>query len=342
VEKPAKIRVAVVFGGGSTEHARSSVGAADVLDALDGDEFEIVPIGVTQEGRWVVSGRVVVVELTDRAPAPVEIVPSAGEVAVVDARTGVSRLVGIDVVFPVLNGAFGEEGTLQGLLEMADLPYVGSGVFASSAAMDHDFSRKLAVAAGLPVAPYVVLRDRDELTADERERLGLPVSVRPARGTGDGGFTTVTDWAQLPVAVAAARAVAAKVVIAADPASATGGRRVTVGVLDDGAESGPETSVPGEFTADGLRVPADLRPDVERQLRELATGAFVALDCAGLARVDFSVSPAGTVTLDRIDTMPGFEPGSPFPVLWEASGVRYQILISRLLQAAVRRGTGLH
>ncbi len=333
METPEKTRVAVVFGGGSTEHAVSSVGAADLLDALDTDEFEIVPIGVTREGRWVLG------TAAQAGGASTDLVPAGAAVTVVDARDGVARLGGIDVVFPVLQGVFGDEGTIQGLLEMADLPYVGSGVLAASVALDHDFSRKLAAAAGLPVAPYAVLRGGSDLTGADRARLGLPVVVRPARGAG--GVTVVTDWAALPDAVAAAGAADAggsKVVVAAAPA----GRRITVGVLDTGATDRPEASVPGEVDGDRVSAPADLDRAVERQVRDLAVEAFVTLDCAGLAMVECTVTPDGQVFFDRIDTMPGFDPGAPFPVVWQASGVAYQTLISRLVKAAVRRGTGLH
>jgi D-alanine-D-alanine ligase len=343
VETPEKTRVAVVFGGGSTEHAVSSVGAADVLSALAADdEFEIVPIGVTHEGRWVLSGSTS--QALAAAGPGTELVTSgrdAGEVAVVDAKDGVARLAGIDVVFPVLQGAFGTEGTIQGLLEMADLPYVGSGVFASSAAMDHDYTRKLAVAAGLPVAPYTVLRAGQALSAADRARIGLPAVVRPAHG--DHAVTFLAGWDGLDEAVAAARDLDAKVIVAA----ASQGRRITVGVLDDTATGTPQASVPGELPTvptvpAGVVVPAELDRDVERAVRELAVRAFIALDCAGLARVDFVVTPEGGVTLDRIDTMPGFEPGSPFPMVWQASGVPYQTLVAMLIKAAVRRGTGLH
>lgn len=343
METPQKTRVAVVFGGGSTEHAVGSVGGADLLDALDTDEFEIVPIGVTREGRWVLSAAA-----QQGAPSG-DLVLAGAAVTVVDARDGVARLGGIDVVFPVLQGVFGDEGTIQGLLEMADLPYVGSGVLAASVAQDHDFCRKLVVAAGLPVAPYVVLRGSAEVTAADRDRLGLPVAVRPARGAG--GVTEVTDWAALPGAVAAARAVDAKIVVAAAPA----GRRITVGVLHtgtdvsaDGGTAGttgtgrPEASLPGEVDGDRVTAPADLDHAVERRVRALAVEAFATLDCAGLAMVECIVTADGQVFFDRIDTMPGFDPGAPFPVVWQASGVAYQTLISRLVKAAVRRGTGLH
>ncbi|WP_327005849.1 D-alanine--D-alanine ligase A [Dactylosporangium sp. NBC_01737] len=328
METPEKTRVAVVFGGGSTEHAMAGVGAADLFDALDGGEFEIVPIGVTREGRWVLSA-------ASDGPST-DLVPAGAAVTVVDARDGVARLGGIDVVFPVLQGVFGDEGTIQGLLEMAGLPYVGSGVLAAAVAMDHDFSRKLAAAAGLPVTPYVVLKGTSDVTAADRARLGLPVVVRPARGAG--GVTEVTDWAALPAAVTAALAVDAKVVVAAAPA----GRRIAVGVLDTGAADRPEASVPGEIGGDRVAAPADLDHAVERRIRDLAVEAFVTLDCAGLAVVECTVTPDGGIFFDRIDTMPGFDPGAPFPVVWQASGVAYQTLISRLVKAAVRRGTGLH
>ena len=151
-------------------------------------------------------------------------------------------------------------------------------------------------------------------------------------------MTEVTDWDRLPEALAAARAIDAKVVVVAAPA----GRKVTVGVLDTAASDRPEASVPGEVDGDRTTAPAELDHTVERRVRDLAVEAFVTLDCAGLAMVECTVTPDGRVLFDRIDTMPGFDPGAPFPVVWQASGVAYQTLISRLVKAAVRRGTGLH
>jgi D-alanine-D-alanine ligase len=262
----------------------------------------------------------------------------------------------VDVVFPVLHGAYGEDGTIQGLLELAGLPYVGSGVLASAAAMDKEYTKKLLEAEGLPVGTYVVLRPTDKtLTAGDMERLGLPVFVKPARAGSSIGITRVTDWAGLDDAIATARAVDPKVIIEA----AVIGREVECGVLEgiDGGE--PDASLPAEirivaaghdwydFEAKYLDdacefdLPAALPADVTGRLRAMAAQAFTALDCAGLARVDFFVTPDGGLVVNEVNTMPGFTPISMFPRMWEATGLAYPQLLERMVRTALRRGTGL-
>jgi D-alanine-D-alanine ligase len=360
---PAKPRVAVVFGGRSTEHAISCVSAGNVLAALDPDEFEVVPVGITQAGGWVLAtgGAVTAIEgrrlpaVTNESGTAVVLPadPTMGQVEVVDARQGVQALTGVDVVFPLLHGAYGEDGTIQGLLEMAGLPYVGAGVFASAAGMDKEFTKRLAAADGIPVGPYTVLRAGQSLSADDRERLGLPVFVKPSRAGSSIGITRVTDWADLDVAVAKAREIDPKVIIEA----AVVGREVECGVLEGEHGGPPEASVVGEISVPGgfydfdakylddvaeISVPADLPPEVSERVRELAVRTFVTLDCAGLARVDFFVGADNEVYLNEINTMPGFTPISLFPAMWAASGLEYPKLVSRLVRTALRRGTGLH
>ena len=362
---PAKPRVAVVFGGRSTEHGISCVSAGNVLAALDPDEFDVVPIGITRDGGWVLTtGDSGDLRIQDRRlPAVTEesgsaVVlspdPTLGAVEIVDARDGVRALSGVDVVFPMLHGAYGEDGTIQGLLEMAGLPYVGAGVFASAAAMDKEFTKKLAVAEGIPVGPYVVLRAGQSLSPAERDRLGLPVFVKPSRAGSSIGITRVTDWADLDAAIGAARTIDPKVLVEA----AVVGREIECGVLEGEHGGLPEASVCGEIRVTGghdfydfeakylddvaeISVPADLPVAVSERVRELAVRTFVALDCAGLARVDFFVTPGNEVYLNEINTMPGFTPISLFPRMWGASGLDYQKLISRLVRTALRRGTGL-
>ncbi|GAA1036890.1 D-alanine--D-alanine ligase family protein [Virgisporangium ochraceum] len=360
---PAKPRVAVVFGGRSTEHAISCVSAGNVLAALDPDEFEVVPVGITQAGGWVLAtgGAVTAIEgrrlpaVTNESGTAVVLPadPTMGQVEVVDARQGVQALTGVDVVFPLLHGAYGEDGTIQGLLEMAGLPYVGAGVFASAAGMDKEFTKRLAAADGIPVGPYTVLRAGQSLSADDRGRLGLPVFVKPSRAGSSIGITRVTDWADLDAAVAKAREIDPKVIIEA----AVVGREVECGVLEGEHGGPPEASVVGEISVPGgfydfdakylddvaeISVPADLPPEVSERVRELAVRTFVTLDCAGLARVDFFVGADNEVYLNEINTMPGFTPISLFPVMWAASGLEYPKLVSRLVRTALRRGTGLH
>ena len=358
-----KVRVAVVFGGRSTEHAISCVSAGSVLGALDPDRYEVVPVGITPKGAWVITdGDVETMRLTGRELPGVEagtaVVlpgdPTAGGLVVVEPGVGAGVLHGVDVVFPVLHGPYGEDGTVQGLLEMAGVPYVGSGVLGSAVAMDKEFTKKLLAAEGLPVGDYAVLRGGADLSAADRDRLGLPVFVKPARGGSSIGITRVTDWAELPAALATARAVDPKVLV---EASVTG-REVECGVLE-GVDGGqPEASVPAEirlvrghdwydFDAKYLDdacefdVPADLGDEVAGRLRAMAVAAFTALDCAGLARVDFFVTPDGGLVVNEVNTMPGFTPISMFPRMWAATGVGYPALLDRLVATALARGTGL-
>jgi len=334
--------VAVVFGGRSTDHAVSCVSAGNILGAIDSDEFEIVPIGITREGRWVLTS-------ADERPTEVERLPVRQDVAVVEPSAGVRGLADVDVVFPVLHGAFGEDGTIQGLLEMAGLPYVGSGVFASAAALDKEFGKKLADTAGLPVGPHVVLRAGQALDEADMARLGLPVFVKPARAGSSFGISKVRDWDDLDRAVAEAREVDPKVVIEA----AIVGRRIEVGVLEGEHGGPPEASVPAETRVPAghelfdvaersiENIPADLPASVVERLRRYAIQAFIALDCAGLASVDFVVTPSFEIYVNEINTMPGFTRQSLFPMMWSASGLEYPKLVSRLINTALVRGTGL-
>ncbi|MGI5213622.1 D-alanine--D-alanine ligase family protein [Plantactinospora sp. CA-290183] len=362
---PGKTRVAVVFGGRSTEHAISCVSAGSILSALDPDEYEVVPVGITRDGQWVLTdGDPAALAITERrlpeitAAAGAAVVlpadPTGNGLMVLDPGEGARALAGVDVVFPALHGAYGEDGTIQGLLEMAGIPYVGANVFASAAAMDKEFTKKLAAAEGIPVGPYVVLRSGVSLTEEDRERLGLPVFVKPSRAGSSVGITKVSDWAELDAAVAKARQVDPKVLVEA----AVVGREIECGVLEDEAGGGPEASLLAEiriaehdfydFEAKYLDgaceydIPADLPDRVTRQVQDYACRTFTALDCAGLARVDFFVTPELDVYLNEINTMPGFTPTSMFPQMWAATGLEYPKLVNRLIRTALRRGTGLH
>ncbi|HEV7453563.1 MAG TPA: D-alanine--D-alanine ligase family protein, partial [Pseudonocardiaceae bacterium] len=248
-----RLRVAVVFGGRSSEHAISCVSAGSVLTHLDRARFDVVPVGISSAGVWVLgTGELAELVIRDRKlpavdGAPVTLALPGDQtrrelVRIAGDRSG-EVLSGVDVVFPVLHGAFGEDGTIQGLLELADLPYVGSGVLASAAGMDKEFTRKLLRMEGLPVTDAVVLRADDPiLTAEQRERLGLPVFVKPARAGSSLGITKVAGWSALPAAIATARAVDPKVLVEA----AVIGREVECGVLEfpDGRV---EASLPAEI-----------------------------------------------------------------------------------------------
>ena len=366
-----KVRVAVVFGGRSAEHAISCVSAGSVIAALDPDRDEVVPVGITPDGGWVladpdqrlaisggelpqVSGGTAVSLVGD---------PAGRGLAVLDpARAIGPALTEVDVVFPVLHGAYGEDGTIQGLLEMAGLPYVGSGVFASAASMDKEFTKKLLAAAGLPQGDHVVLRDAsgavcpDPAVLDEaaRERLGLPVFVKPSRAGSSIGITKVTDCAQFPDAVATAAAVDPKVIVEAS----VPGREIECGVLAAAGAGLPEASLPAEirlrpgvdwydFAAKYINadasvdfdVPADLTPEQTAAVQETSRRAYLAMDCRGLARVDFflATAPDGSdhLVINEVNTMPGFTPISMFPRMWAASGVTYPELVDRLIASAL-------
>jgi D-alanine-D-alanine ligase len=367
--QPGKVRVAVVFGGRSAEHAISCVSAGSVMAALDPERYEVVPVGIATDGRWVLADPLQRLTITDgtlpevAGGTAVSLVgdPAGRGLAVLEPGSAIgAALTEVDVVFPVLHGTYGEDGTIQGLLEMAGLPYVGSGVFASAASMDKEFTKKLLAAAGLPQGDHVVLRDAagavsaDPAALDEaaRERLGLPVFVKPARAGSSIGITRVTDWAQFPDAVAAAAAVDPKVIVEAS----LPGREIECGVLA-GRDGGlPAASLPAEirlrpgtdwydFAAKYLDdavdfdVPADLTPEQTAAVQDAARRAFLAMDCRGLARVDFflGTAPDGSdrLVINEVNTMPGFTPISMFPRMWAASGVEYPELVDRLVTSAL-------
>lgn len=355
----ARIGVAVVYGGRSSEHGISVVSAGSVIAALDPARYDVIAVGIATDGRWM---------LTDSDPATMRINgrtvpevekgtlvvlpgdPTAGGLLSAEPGTGLRALGAVDVVFPVLHGQFGEDGTIQGLLELAGVPYVGSGVFASAAAMDKEFTKKLLRTEGLDVGEFAVIRRGQEVSAADLQHLGLPVFVKPARAGSSVGITKVRDWAELPGALSVAFAHDSKVLVEA----AVVGREVECGVLE--AEDGrARASLPAEirlvrghdwydFDAKYLDdacefdVPADLPADVTARLRDTACRAFTALDCAGLARVDFFVTTGGRVVVNEVNTMPGFTPISMFPRMWAATGVEYPELVDRLIAAALRRG----
>jgi D-alanine-D-alanine ligase len=356
---PERIRIAVVFGGRSSEHGVSAVSAGSVLAALDPERYDVIPVGITRSGQWVLAdGPMDALRITGRSLPEVESGrevalrgdAAKAEVVVVDPGQAVERLGSVDVVFPVLHGRFGEDGTIQGLLEMAGIAYVGPGVLASAAAMDKEFTKKLLRAEGIPVGPFKVFRHGagPVLESDVAE-LGLPLFVKPARSGSSVGISKVRSWADLPEAVALAFGHDDKILVEA----AVPGREIECGVLED--DSGhPEASVPAEirlvsghdwydFEAKYLDdacefdLPPDLPSPVIEEIQDLACRTFEALDCAGLARVDFFVTPVHEVIVNEVNTMPGFTPISMFPRMWQASGVDYPQLIDRLVAAALRR-----
>jgi D-alanine-D-alanine ligase len=349
---PARIRVAVIFGGRSSEHAISCVTAGSVLGALDPEHFDVVPIGITMEGRWILTDSR---ELEMRGRELPRVEPTGTSVVLPGDPTALpAELANVDVVFPLLHGPYGEDGTVQGLLELAGVPYVGSGVFASAAAMDKHHMKRLLHEAGLGVPPYVVLRSGQPIPATVYD-LGWPVFVKPARGGSSIGISKVERRADLEAALEAAYRHDPKVLVEA----AVAGRELECGVLV-GPDGGPrEASLPAEIrVAEGVEfydfeakympdsgtefdIPPDLPDDVIGRVRAAAVEAFDALDCEGLARVDFFLAEDGELLVNEVNTMPGFTPVSMFPQMWAATGVDYKTLVARLVDDAIRRGTGL-
>jgi D-alanine-D-alanine ligase len=364
-----RIRVAVVFGGRSSEHAISCVSAGSVLRALDRERYDVVPIGLTPDGRWVLESddpdrlRITDGRLPEVDPTGVSLVlaadPTRRDLEVHEPGDVPGTLAGVDVVFPVLHGPYGEDGTIQGLLEMAGVPYVGSGVLASAAAMDKGAMKALFAHAGLEQAPYAVITDRewrrDRAGALARvAELGLPVFVKPARAGSSVGITKVKDAADVEAAIESAREHDPRVVV---EASVEGAREIECGVLVD-VDGEPRASVCAEIVVRGahefydfeakylddavdLVVPADIPAEVSESVRGLAVRAFESLSCEGLARCDFFLTRDGRLLVNEVNTMPGFTSISMFPRVWAASGVDYPTLVDRLVADALRRGTGL-
>jgi D-alanine-D-alanine ligase len=363
-----RVRVAVVFGGRSNEHAISCVSAGSILRNLDPERFEVVAVGITPDGSWVLTdGDPDALAITDRqlpgvsSESGTELAltadPGRAGQLVSLSPGGAEVLASVDVVFPVLHGPYGEDGTIQGLLELAGVPYVGAGVLASAAGMDKEFTKKLLVAEGLPIGDYAVLRpSQSALDVEQLERLGLPAFVKPARGGSSIGVSRVTSWQELPAAIAHARQHDPKVIVE----SAVVGRELECGVLEfpDGTV---QASTVGEIRVAGVRgreesfydfatkylddaaeldVPAKIDDDVSDAVRELAIRAFRAIDCQGLARVDFFLTEDGPL-INEVNTMPGFTRISMYPRMWAASGVDYQSLLATMVDTALARGMGL-
>jgi D-alanine-D-alanine ligase len=348
-----KQRLAVIFGGRSSEHGVSCLTAREVLAVIDRDRFDVTAIGITKDGQWVHQSAI----WSDLEPG---VLPSVD----LDAPAfDWSELSGFDVVFPLLHGPWGEDGTVQGLLEMAGVRYVGAGVLASAVGMDKPFTKTVFSAAGLPQLPYVTVQpwewEADPARALSRIRaLGLPVFVKPARAGSSSGVTRVSSWEDLEAAVRTARSFDPKVVV---EASAQNAREVECAVMQD--EKGmPVASVVGEIVVDAPHVheyydfdakyidgtsrnvvPTQIPESIRDRIRVYAVQAFDAIGAEGLARVDFFITDnvAGGLVINEINTMPGFTPFSMFPKLWEASGVAYGELVSRLIDLALARPAGL-
>jgi D-alanine-D-alanine ligase len=383
-----KLRVGILFGGRSGEHEVSLLSAASVLNAIDTEKYEVVPIGITKDGRWLTAehaenllqGKLMLEPRNLRAGDP-ETTPSAavlarGEAVVVppepvhrqsglvpfqtDAammRRASDRAINVDVIFPVLHGTFGEDGTIQGLLELADIPYVGAGVLGSAAGMDKDIMKSLFIAAGIPIVKHVTIlrsaweKDPKKVQKLMESKLTYPVFVKPANLGSSVGISKAHNRKELGPAVEEAAKFDRKIVIE----QGVGGkkekaREIECSVLgnDEPVASVPGEIVPGkefyDYTAkyvdegSQLIIPAKLTKAETKRVQDLAVAAFQAVDCSGLARVDFLMDPkTRKIYLNEINTMPGFTSISMYPKLWGASGLGYADLIDRLIQLGIAR-----
>jgi D-alanine-D-alanine ligase len=388
VSEERKIRVAVVFGGRGPEHQVSCLGGGNALSAIDRSRYEVIPVGITTDGSWVLvadaperlavtDGKLPTVEAV--AEPGSELVPWSGSGAVSPATARglvasapghIPHLFGeVDLVLPVLHGPYGEDGTIQGLLEMAGVPYVGAGVLSSAVSMDKEYMKLIFKAKGLPVGPYVVVKARDwpassesgDVQAVEAKRvlediadLGWPLFVKPARGGSSIGTSKVHDMGQLHDAITLARQYDSKVLVEA----AIDGVEIEVSVLQGVDGAPPDTSLPGQLllgggeefydfeakyldSASGFAIPAPIPDGAIQEIRRLAAAAFDAVSCEGLARVDFFYTTDGQVLVNEINTIPGLSPTSYFQKMWEASGLPFPQLIDRLLQTALKKRPGL-
>ena len=368
--QPRKTRVALVFGGRSSEHSVSCVTAAGVLAAIDKDRFDVVPIGITRDGLWVLPDGDLR-ELTFTAGALPEVPASEAQVTIPMSRreAGLTvlepgrpprTLADVDVVFPLLHGPFGEDGTIQGMLDLSDVRYVGSGVLASAAMMDKAFMKMVFASTGLTVGPYVVISDKEWLRDPDGALarcavLSYPLFVKPCRAGSSMGVSKVSRPEELQAAVEAAREHDPKVMIE----EGIIGREVECGILEGRRGEPDRASAIGEIVVTKghafydfeakylagddvqLSCPADLPEEDAEEVRRQALVAFAAAGCEGLARVDFFYTPDRRVIINEINTMPGFTPSSMYPQMWQASGVTYSDLIAELIDLARERRAGL-
>ncbi|MFB3921747.1 MAG: D-alanine--D-alanine ligase family protein [Terriglobia bacterium] len=352
-----KIRVGILFGGRSGEHEVSLTSAASVLKALDPRRYEVVPIGITREGKWLVGSaadKLLPGVLEDGKPVTPSVDPTGPKLIALNPRWSSTARQGpqVDVIFPVLHGTFGEDGTVQGLLELADVPYVGAGVLGSAAGMDKDVMKRLFREAGLPVVPWlVILRGEWEKEPARWSRriaqeIRFPLFVKPANLGSSVGISKVRRAKDLAAAIDLAATFDRKVLVE----KGVDAREIECSVLGNDR---PEASVAGEivpvnefydyeakYVKEGseLIIPARLTARRMKQVRQFSIRAFRAVDCAGMARVDFLLDRlSGKLFVNEINTIPGFTPISMYPKLWEASGLPYSRLVDRLIELAFER-----
>jgi D-alanine-D-alanine ligase len=352
-----KLTVALLFGGKSGEHEVSLRSAASILKALDRDKYKVIPIGITKDGQWRSDPKFLEAEfpdiLTNGSPVLLPAAPSENRLIQVWSGTkSVGNLAKIDVVFPALHGTYGEDGTIQGLLDMANIPYVGAGVLGSSVGMDKDVMKRLLQQAGIPVADFLVFLDIHWRTEAKRvreeieSRVGYPCFVKPANLGSSVGISKVRRGSELAPAMDLAAQYDRKVIVE----KGIDGREIECSVLGNDQ---PQASLPGEIIpshefydydakyvdeTSRLVIPAPLEASQTKAIQDLAIRTFLTTECAGLARVDFFIEQSTQrILVNEINTLPGFTSISMYPKLWEATGLSYSRLIDRLIELAIER-----
>lgn len=352
----SKKRVAIICGGRSSEHEISCVSAGGVLAAIDRSAYEPILIGITKSGKWVLVPETLKMEITDGV---LPTVPESAPIVVADVAgfTSQGKALAIDIVFPLLHGPYGEDGTIQGLLEIADIPYVGSGVLASAVAMDKSFAKPIFASHGIKVAAGFTVSDKEwkesaPAISKQADQLGYPVFVKPARGGSSKGTTKVKSSSEFAAALKEAHKFDSKAMVEQEVL----GAEIECAVLEiDGvakASTLGKIHIDSKFEfysfeakyldgATSIELPAPIDALVSQEIQKLAVEAFTSLGCSGLARVDFFLTKNNEIIINELNTMPGFTSSSVFPKMWAASGVGYTEVISTLLRNALTRSNGV-
>ncbi len=348
-----KIRVGILIGGKSAEHEVSLQSAKNVIDAIDKEKYEVVPIGINKNGRWLL-GVTQNPLLNSDNPKLIKLNKSYDNVALTPQSDGqISNLTThradtlIDVIFPILHGPFGEDGTVQGLLKLANIPFVGASVLGSAIGMDKDIMKRLLRGAGIPVAKFLVFKKNDDVSFEKvSEELGMPVFIKPANLGSSVGVSKVKDKEEFEKAIFDAFQYDLKILVE----EAIVGREIECSVLGN---ENPIASIPGEILTShefysyeakyidengaALIIPAEVSGEVKKKIQELGIKTFQVLECEGLGRVDFFLKESGDLVVSEINTIPGFTKISMYPRLWQESGISYTELIDRLIQLAIER-----
>ncbi len=360
----AKLRILVLYGGRSGEHEVSLQSAASVIQNLDRERFEVIPVGIDKKGQWFFNdirllkdtGKVLSF-LKDAPQVNLPVAAGAADATKTLIPVGAGPVLKFDAVFPVMHGTYSEDGTIQGLLEIAQVPYVGSGVLGSAVGMDKDIAKRLARDAGIPIVPFICVKaeswkkDSAAISKQVMNELSYPVFVKPANLGSSVGVSKVKSADELDRAVKSALQYDSKILIEA----AVDAREIEVSVLEDSDPSRPPmTSIPGEIipkhefysyeakyldeNGAGLEIPARLGAAEVKEVQKIARQAFETLECEGMARVDFLMDKkTGRFFFNEVNTIPGFTSISMYPKMWEASGISYKELLSRLIDLAIAR-----